>query len=227
MIAQTGLRWTLTALFAVVTAFGLYQTARPVATGPRGVPAARLTHLLHAVMGAAMLAMAWPWGTRLPVLPQAVLFGAAAVWFLLVAVVPGSALRNAISGGHARIHSVLHAAMMGTMAWMVAAMSASMTTARHAPGGVGTASMPGMAMPGGGPGTAMGLHGGSRVAAGVLAGCFTLIALWWLARAFDAARGVSAGGGEAAPAPSDRAAYDAGCHGVMALGMAVMLLVMV
>ncbi|WP_443060882.1 hypothetical protein [Streptomyces sp. NBC_00448] len=57
--------------------------------------------------------------------------------------------------------------------------------------------------------------------------------LWWLARAFDIARLAPA-----LPAPSAvglrhagtaalRGAVDAGCHGAMALGMAVMLLVMV
>jgi hypothetical protein len=217
MIAAHGLRWILTVLFTVITVFSLHRAVRP---GPADrAPADRATHILHAVMGLAMLAMAWPWGVRLPAPPQVVLFTLAALWFALTTAIPR------LGGRHPRGHSVLHAVMMGAMAWMIAAMANAMAPAGGGASGGDTTSMPGMAMGGSGGTSAMSLHGAAGTAAGVLSAVFLLTALWWLARAFGTARHATAAGPSAART-AEQLAYDAGCHGGMALGMAVMLLLM-
>ncbi|MFF0049196.1 DUF5134 domain-containing protein [Streptomyces sp. NPDC005498] len=109
MIAATGLRWILTLLFCVLAAYGLWRALAPAAAGHRW--AARLTHGLHAVMAAAMAAMAWAWGMDLLVVPQVVFFSLAAAWFLIVAVAwPGG-----VDLGRALLGAVPHLVMTGAM----------------------------------------------------------------------------------------------------------------
>jgi hypothetical protein len=218
MIAAHGLRLILTVLFAVVAAFSLYRAIRP---GPADhAPADRLSHALHAAMGLAMLAMTWPWGMRLPAAPQVLLFTLATLWFLLIALLPTGKL----TGGHPRLHSILHAVMMGAMAWMIAAMANAMPPAR--PGGSG-GDMPGMVMGPSGSTSTMSLHGTASTVAGILSAVFLVTALWWLTRAFNTARLADPSAeGRADGRAAEQRAYNAGCHGGMALGMAVMLLMM-
>lgn len=239
MIATPGLRWILTVLFAVIVAYSLYRATRPGDT-----LWARLIQVLHALMGAAMLAMVWPWGMKVPALAECIAFGLATAWFLLLAVLPGPTLRTSVGGGHPRLHNALHATMMGAMAWMALVMPSAMAPP-HGSGGSGgsgsdMADMPGMAMGGSGSGMSMSLHGTPRTVAGVLCAFFVLTALWWLARSFDTARQVDATAATALPEHADSSAngvanvgandgayhcaYEAGCHGGMALGMAIMLL---
>jgi Domain of unknown function (DUF5134) len=215
VINATGLRWILTALFTMLTGYGLWRTARPHLTpGANATWETRITHLVHAVMAAAMAAMVWPWGLRLPAAPQIAFFALATVWLLTGGLRPRRAVRE-------RLRSLPHAVMAGAMAWMLAAMTGSTRGRAHGHGGSGTADMPGMTMPsttssGYSPMTLTGTV--PRLAAGVLAGYFLLLALWWLARGFDAGREGRSGTG---PEP-----YDLGCHAGMALGMAVMLVAM-
>ncbi|MFG3132310.1 DUF5134 domain-containing protein [Streptomyces tendae] len=213
MIAASGLRWILTLMFAAPVLYGLWRLVLPT-TGLTG----RVGHVLHAAMGVLMIAMAWPWGMDLAVAPQVVLFTAGAVWFV------GTSLIR--PGGRSRTGAVLaawpHALMMGAMAWMVAAMATSGSTAGHGSGGHGgheghTAGGSGLA--------SMSLTDtGPSLASAVLAVALTAIGLVWLARAFDFARAqVPAPAGGPAPAGADTAAaLDPACHAVMALGMAVM-----
>jgi hypothetical protein len=225
MIAAHGLRWILTILFAVITAYGLYRAIRPGSAGR--APADRLSHVLHAVMGLAMLAMAWPWGMRLPATPQVALFTLAALWFLLTAVLPQGKPTYARTGGHPRLHGILHSVIMGAMAWMVAAMSNAMAPAHSGGSGGDMAGMPGMTMTASGGTATMSLHGAPRTVAGILTLFFLLTALWWLTRAFDTARLADPSlSGAVDDHAAEHRAYDAGCHGGMALGMAVMLLMM-
>jgi hypothetical protein len=124
--------------------------------------------------------------------------------------------------------------MMGAMAWMLLAMPDSMSSALSANGNSDSmADMPGLTMANSGGGMTMRLHGNSRTAAVALVIVFVTMGLWRLSRALDTARLTPA-----LPKPSEPRAHpgepvapagavDAGCHGAMALGMAVMLLAMV
>lgn len=87
-------------------------------------------------------------------------------------------------------------------------------------------SMAGMDMSGGSGMAAMSLIGtGRKLAAGLLALVLLAFALRWLARAFDAARAMPAGVPE--PAAGIRAdALSPACHAAMALGMAVMFVLL-
>lgn len=225
MIAATGLRWILTLLFCALAAYGLW---RVFASGSHPWTA-RLAHGLHAVMALAMFAMAWSWGMDLPGTPQVVFFSAAAAWFVLAALAlpsgPEPRLR-ALAG------TLPHAVMTGAMAWMVAAMSSGMSAGGA--GGGPAHDMPGMDMSAPGALATMTLStAGDRWGAGLLALVLLALGLWWLAKGFDAGRlaprtpvgavmnSDAAGGGAV------HAAWDVGCHALMALGMAVMFVVMV
>jgi hypothetical protein len=230
VIAATGLRWILTVLFVLVAGYALLRAVRAA------VWEDRVTHLLHAVMGVAMALMAWPWGARQPAAPQAVFFGLAAAWFVALAALPGpAAWRSAAHGGTVSRrwgHALPHAVMMGAMAWMLEAMP-PMSHTRSPGSGTGSMDdMPGMSMGGSSGGMSMELHGASRTVAVVLLVLFVVLGLWWLARAFDAGRlpvtpGVTPAGAAVNDGATVHRALDAGCHGAMSLGMAVMLLVMV
>ncbi|MCQ8836045.1 DUF5134 domain-containing protein [Streptomyces malaysiensis] len=218
MIAATGLRWILTVLFAAPVVYGVW---RAVLLGTE--VADRLDHALHAAMGVLMAAMAWPWGMHLPAQPQVVLFWAGALWFLAAA--PFRA------GDRSRFGAVLAAwprvLMMGAMAWMVAAMNSSGTMAGHSGGG-----MHGMHMADASGLAAMTLAGtGPRLVAGVLAAVLAGIGLAWLARALDRARALDPAArpvrAAAAPGGGVVDALAIGCHAAMALGMAVMFVLLV
>ncbi|MER5497726.1 DUF5134 domain-containing protein [Streptomyces sp. NPDC002561] len=220
MIAATGLRWILTLLFCALAAHGLWR-----ALTARSRPwTARLAHALHAVMALAMFAMAWTWGMDLPGTPQVVFFSVAAAWFVSAALAlpegPGSRTR-------ALVDALPHAVMTGAMAWMVAAMSMDATGGGHAH------DMPGMDMSPPGATATMTLDGTTdRWSAMLLALVLLALALRWLAKGFDTGRlaprttdGTASGDG--GPGSAVHAAWDLGCHGLMALGMAVMFVVMV
>ncbi|GAA2485504.1 DUF5134 domain-containing protein [Actinocorallia cavernae] len=223
MIAAGGLRWILTLLFAVPTVYGLWRTVRPGAE-----PAVRVDHGLHAVMGALMIAMAWPWGMDLPSTPQVVLFSLGAVWFL--AGIPFRAGgRRTSSAARALLP---HVVMMGAMAWMVAAMASSGTMS----GGSGTGGghdMAGMDMSGGTGIASMTLDGtGPKATAVLLAVVLAAFGLLWLSRALDGAKArdltsVPAPGGSDPVERRPVGALDPACHAAMALAMAVMFVVLV
>ncbi|MFG2466205.1 DUF5134 domain-containing protein [Streptomyces canus] len=212
MITASGLRWTFTLVFALTTVYGIQRAVRPGAAPPD-----RVDHALHAAMGLSMIAMVWPWGMDVPVLPQAVVFAAGAVWF--VGSVPFRA-EGAFRPGRL-LGTLFHVVMMAGMAWMVAVMDSDGMSAGH-DGGGGGHDMAGMDMSGGSGLSAMSLVGtGRKLAAGVLALVLLAFALRWLARAFDAARVVPTGSpGPAADVRAD--ALGPACHAAMALGMAVM-----
>ncbi|MEK8170583.1 DUF5134 domain-containing protein [Streptomyces sp. M19] len=215
------------------------------APGRRAAVAA-VAHTLHALMALAMGAMVWPRGMELPARPQIVLFALAALWFPVAAVVwsgehgPRGVRCCARSPRAGDGRDGLDAA--GDVRRVRRHGSRRHEPRRRGPrrrGGSGPAmaDVPGMPVAGTGLSgasgdTTMSLTGaGPRATAGVLALVFLLLALWWLTRGFDRAR-------ERGPAESDverledgaageHGAYDLVCHGVMALGMAVMFVVMV
>jgi hypothetical protein len=111
LIGDLALRWAVTVLFGASMAGQLYvlaaQRERWICTVER---------LLHFVMSAAMLVMAWPVGMKVPTLGPIIFFLAAAVWFLLVAA-------HVFSGAAGRFTNGYHAIMMAAVAWLYAAMS--------------------------------------------------------------------------------------------------------
>ena len=236
MIASHALRWILTVLFALLAAFSSFRALRPGVPRVRSA-ADRTTHTLHAAMGVAMAVMVWPQGMRVPATPQAVFFALGAGWFVASVLFRGRwAWRSPAGEGHSRTHAGLHALMTAAMAWMLLAMPGGTPGSHPAGRGSGSmADMPGMGASRTGGATSMELHGGSRTAATVLLVVFVVVALWWFSRALTAAGTATHTpdvdkAARAEPLTADslvlRRAMDAGCHGAMALGMAVMLLVM-
>lgn len=223
MVSASGLRWFLSVLFAVPV---LYGTWRMVVPGT--AVAERVGHAWHAAMGALMIAMAWPWGMDVPVVPQVVLFSAGGLWF--VAAAPFRAGDRSPRG--AVLAALPHTVMMGAMAWMVAAMDSSGTMAGHTEAG-GMEGMPGMDMSGGSGAAAMSLTGtGPRVTAVLLALVLGGLGLVWLTRALDRARADDPGrerpeGGVASVEVGPSGALSPACHAAMALGMAVMFALLV
>jgi uncharacterized protein DUF5134 len=201
VIGELGLRWIFTLAFAAAGAFCLYRCVR------HGTAAHRVCDALHALMCAAMVAMAWPAAMNVARVPQILFFAVAALWFAGM-IVAGRGGSGRLSLGH-------HALMMAGMAWMVLVMPLAMS---------GTASTPasgdhhaGMTM--GGTTTMIGdAPAHVTIVAAVLAVVFLVAGTAWMARAIDAGRG-------------DRTIRlgTAGlvANAVMSLGMALMAAVLV
>lgn len=132
-------QWSFTVVFALLSLFAAW---RAVVDRRRVLPF--VGHVLHLVMAVAMVAMAWPWWSAVPVAPQVVVFGSAALWFTGVGVaqVNGRLPRQTL-GGHAPWHQFAHAVMMAAMVWMLVVMGAMPTPAGagHAHGTMGTAAV--------------------------------------------------------------------------------------
>jgi hypothetical protein len=105
VIPEPALRWVFTVAFAAVGAFCLYRGLRD------GALTRRVSGVLHLVLCAGMIAMAWPAAMDFAPAPQLLVFGFAAVWYTGLLV----------SG--ARAHDGYHAVMAAAMAWMVLVMS--------------------------------------------------------------------------------------------------------
>ncbi|MEU9317249.1 DUF5134 domain-containing protein [Streptomyces sp. NPDC048295] len=100
----------LTVLFALVAAHELWQGLRARGIGSR----ARVDHFLHGVMAAAMTVMPWSPGHRLSGRTGALLFTAAALWFLMTGFDRRAA--HAVAAIGARLPSAVG---MAAMAWML------------------------------------------------------------------------------------------------------------
>ncbi|MFD7711991.1 DUF5134 domain-containing protein [Streptomyces sp. NPDC059786] len=216
MINATGLRWILTVLFVLPTLYALWLAMTPGRTVP-----GRVGHLLHAVMGAAMAAMAWPWGMDLPVAWQVVLFSVGAVWFAATA-----AFRSPVTDPLRTrlLVAVPHVVMMLAMAWMAAVMGGSAMSSGGSGGG--HHDMEGMDMSGTDAVSTMSLTGaGQQWTAASLAVALTAFGLLWLSQAFERGRVAPASTRGTAVLVQDAAAEPA-CHGAMAVGMAVMFVLL-
>jgi len=194
VITEIGLRWIVTLAFAAAGAFCLYRCVR------HGSAVHRVRDVLHLLMCAGMVAMAWPGAMHVARIPQIVVFAVAAAWFAGMLVV---GRKNRLSPGH-------HALMMAGMAWMVRVMPLAMSgTATPASGSDEHA---GMAM-----GATTTMTGDTpahvTIVAVVLAVVFLAAGISRLARAIDTGRGDST--------PRLRTA-GLGVDGVMSLGMALM-----
>ncbi|MCV7093768.1 DUF5134 domain-containing protein [Mycobacterium kubicae] len=106
MIDDLPLRWIVTGLF-VLSGAGF-----AVAVNRRSV-ASVLSHGLHLVMAVAMAAMAWPQGLRLPTTVPEILFLAAALWFVMTALLTARVVKQRVVGGY-------NALTMLAMVWMYA-----------------------------------------------------------------------------------------------------------
>lgn len=201
MIQSPLMSWTLTMVFAATSAWCLVGCLRPSAA--MASAAHRISHLCHAAMGAAMLAMIWPWGAIIPAPLQVIVFMLAAIWFLALAL-------------HARrrieIRKPLHhALMMAAMSGMILAMPATMTMCSSGTLPQWTAFA--------------GASGALALLSIALAAYFTVTALSWIGieRALLFA-GQHAARPNAALASSPTP--DAICHSAMSAGMGLMLLAM-
>jgi hypothetical protein len=194
VITEVGLRWIVTVAFAAAGAFCLYRCVR------HGSAVHRVCDVLHALMCAAMVAMAWPGAMNVARIPQIVFFAVAALWFAGMLVL---GRKNRLSLGH-------HALMMAGMAWMVLVMPWAMSG--RATSASASGDHAGMAM--GGTTTMIGdAPAHVTIVAGVLAVVFLVAGISWLARAIDTGRG-----------DSTLRLRTAGLtvNGVMSLGMALM-----
>ena len=99
MIADSALRWALTAVFAVAAL--LFAGAGRRAPQQRGVGA------MHALASVGMIAMLWPAGMRVSPLLYVLVFTAGALYFAYLALF-----------GFELPHRVYHCAMMAAMALM-------------------------------------------------------------------------------------------------------------
>lgn len=210
MIGDLALRWTVTVLFGVSFAWHLY---RLVAQRDRWI--CTIERLLHIVMCAAMVVMAWPAGMSLPTVGPIVFFLAAAAWFVLVA-------SHLFSGDDGRLANGYHAIMMAAVAWLYAVMASGPLGPRaHSPGDTMSSSpdmkMTGMDM----PVAATGEPGWITTLNWIATIGFAIAAIYWLYRYFAHRK----------PNPGTNTArrWDWGttpCHAFMAAGMAIMFGVM-
>jgi hypothetical protein len=196
VIGEIGLRWIVTLAFAAAGAFCLYRCVR------HGSAAHRVCDVLHALMCAAMVAMAWPGAMNVARIPQIVFFTVAAAWFAGLLVI-GRRAAGRLSLGH-------HALMMAGMAWMVLVMPSAMSGTMTSESASGEHA--GMAM--GGTTTMTGdAPAHVTIVAVVLAAVFLVAGTTWLARAIDTGRTEST---------LRLPAAGLAVNGVMSLGMALM-----
>ncbi len=213
VILDVSLRWVVTALFVISAAECLYTLLIGRRTWTQVV-----SQGLHVLMAVAMIVMAWPAGAALPTTGPMLVFLAATLWFILIALA---------QAGHRGVN-VYHAAMMLAMAWMYAEMSGDLSPApsegldQGASAGAHHASMPGMPgmeMPGVDPGA---MQGPPPFVVGLNWICavgFTVAAVWWSIRLAMRWR--------ADPAVSARHLVGLAAQAMMAAGMAVMFAVLV
>ena len=120
MVSDPVLQWVLTVAFS---ATGLSALVR---IGIDRRPLVVVGHLLHLAMSAGMVAMCWPWWTTISAVPQLIVFGGAAAWFVVLLVLQlARRIPRAALGGHSPWHQAAHAIMMFAMVWMVVSMSAA------------------------------------------------------------------------------------------------------
>ncbi|ATE54121.1 MULTISPECIES: DUF5134 domain-containing protein [Actinosynnema] len=203
MIDEIVLRVALTAAYALACGFHLVRLRRD------GGLVDRVGSVLHALMCAGMVLMAWPATMAFAPVPQTALFAVAAAWFAALAAIGGRAC-----AGHGRVELAHHAVMMAGMAWMVVVMPLAMREPSSGGGGGahdhhGGATTTAVDAGAGAPGhvTAVGL---------ALAALFAVAGTAWLARALDVGR---------APGARRRAVAPA-VESAMSLGMAVMAVAM-
>jgi Domain of unknown function (DUF5134) len=164
VIANLGLRWTLTIVF--VACIGLYGREMIRAR----IWQQRSGWSLHVLMAVAMVAMVWPAGMSIPVLLYVLGFSAAALYYVYLRVF-----------GPQVDHAVYHTVMMAAMVAMAVVMGSATLPGMASAEAMGAGHD--MAMPGAGPmpATAPGPSPAwATVLCGVGAAGFLGAAIWWL-----------------------------------------------
>lgn len=230
----TSLSWLFTVVFAFTGLYALVRLAELTSTTDRS--GSRLVELSHLLMSVAMIAMAWSWSggpTSGSGLVQIVVFGLFTVVYL-ARLVPSTA-------GDGRLHVGYHVVMNAAMVFMVAAMPQIMGTEMSSTAGSdshhgGMAGMPGMdAATGAGAAAAATPVWATAVTWVFVVLLLAAAALWVVHVVRPDAAGhdepPSAAGATTAvdtrvPSVTTGLRLDAGCHLLMSLGMAGMLLAM-
>ncbi len=220
MIEDLLLRWVVTLLFglAIVECLFSFWSHRMPWYGQVG-------HVLHVIMSAAMLVMAWPFSLSWATVPPMVFFLLSAVWFLVASVAWAHTWTE-------RAADLYHVVMMSAMAWMYAVMNATILPGHTQSGdmemghdGAHGSGMAGMDMGHAGTGDAMTAHAGAEpgyvepinVALGI---GFVLAAVVWLYVYFSRR--------QAAEHPSSLLTHPGEiCQVLMAAGMSIMFFDMV
>jgi uncharacterized protein DUF5134 len=230
MFPSAALCVVFTLVFTVTGGYSLWRLARLLAG--EGAPGDRVVELFHLVMSLGMIAMTWAWTggpTSAGGVLQIVVFGASTVWFAYRAATRVTA--------HGHLANGYHLVMAAAMTWMVAAMplmmgmSGGMEMSGHAGHHGSGEDMSGMA--GMDHSAAAALAPGWVVGVSVVFVVLLLVAAgWWARRAVcadDPAPGqdvVSGGAVAIRTASALTVRADAGCHLLMSLGMAGMLVAM-
>lgn len=160
MITDPVAQWLFTILFVAIAVY-LTPQLRIV----RRRPLEAIGVAFHIVMSLDMFAMAWPWWSSIPALPELLFFVVASLWY--VAIFAGQLLRRipaASVGGHGPWLQINHLIMMLAMVWMVVAMwpdDGAHHTAGHHDHAAGMS-------------TAMNLTGAATIAALIMAGAVLL-----------------------------------------------------
>lgn len=219
MISNPVLQWLLSAVFLGLAGYAVLKTVRSrTATD-------RVSYAAHVLMGAAMFAMAWPWGMDLLLVPQIVVFSLSALWFALLSRTrPGYDASPASSHHRGRGILAYHAGMTAAMALMAAGMTqmgaaggGSASGAHHAMG-----SMPGMDMSGSAAGAgSLGFPLWVGIASALCAVAFGIAALY-----FTGSTLASATSAERASRAGLSRTLDAVWNLLMAAGMAALFLPM-
>lgn len=184
MITAPFAQWLLSAVFALTFSYAMVGIIRP------GSVRDRFAYCLHALMSVAMFAMVWPWGIHALLVPQVVVFTAAALWFTAIAVAgraptPDSEEREGHHDGKGTL--LYHGGMMAAMAVMAAGMT-TMGTSQHSVSSMSMGSMPGMDMSSGSSG-GMPMPLWVTLVSAACAISFGVAALYFLGSALAAATG--------------------------------------
>ena len=111
LMGDVALQWVVTILFGASTATYVY-----ILVAQRGRWTNPVNHILHLVMSAAMILMAWGVGMSSPTLAPMIFFLLAGLWF-------GHAAGRTSTPADDRLTNGYYAVMMAAMAWMFAVMS--------------------------------------------------------------------------------------------------------
>ena len=194
MVVPDSLRWLLTLALTAGTVFHSGRALRPRLSHEH-----RIAEALHAVMGAAMVAMLWPFGRVVPGPAWLVVFAGSTGWFA------GQASR----AGRRWVVPVYFASAAAAMVWMSSAVPAGHPMAMD---------MPGMAH----------VSSGERVwVAGAIGGYLVAAGLCWLISGLRLGA-LPARSRETAPeAAACGTHWPALCHGVMGVSMGLAMLTMI
>lgn len=174
-MGEVALRWTVTILFGASIATYAYILVAQV-----GRWTSTVDHLLHLVMSAAMILMAWGVGMSLPLVVPMVFFLVAGLWFARAAGRVRTATGDRLTNGY-------YAVMMAAMAWMFAAMNGELPsqfghTYDRAESAAPAIGMPGMDMPAHETSSAQPAAEWIATVNWIAALGFAIVALYWACR---------------------------------------------